>query len=121
MSLESGCRQRLEQSEDGRRAVALLDAWENQINDHCAEIARLRQELEDQQKCSEVYREHAEHFMRAMKFHSDLAKPVLKLLRDMDWNAEVHGTGGPTVYQLDVLGRAVLAWLEAEAAADQFG
>lgn len=51
MSLEAGCRERLLQSEDGRRAVALLDAWERRLADHEAEIARLRDALEFETDC----------------------------------------------------------------------
>lgn len=31
MSLERGCRERLEQTEDGRRALAVLDSWEQRV------------------------------------------------------------------------------------------
>lgn len=61
MSLESGCRERLLQSEDGRRAVALLDAWEKVISDHETEIARLRHDLEFESDCLEAARKGGKH------------------------------------------------------------
>lgn len=39
MSLELGCRERLLQTEDGRQAVRLLDAWEDKLADFLASPA----------------------------------------------------------------------------------
>lgn len=53
MSLESGCRERLQQSDDGRQAVGLLDVWERQITELQAEVARLKGNLEFEGDCLE--------------------------------------------------------------------
>lgn len=96
-------------------AHAAADVLEGQTDASKQLLEKYRLE----QQTHAVYRETAEHFMRAMQFHHDLAAPVLKACKAIPEHARKGLVLG--MPWLGTLYAAINTWIEKDAAADQFG